>query len=58
MVEVGGRGGRSLERYSDEDNGGRGRAEEEEPFSERASSEAPELREEERRSTGSVKMIS
>ena len=56
VVEVG-RGGRSLERYSDDDDGGRGRgrAEEEEPFSERASSEAAELRDEERRSTGPVR---
>ena len=39
-------GGRSSERYSEEDNGGRGRGEE--PFSAKASSEAAELREEER----------
>ena len=60
-VEAGGRGGRGgrslLERYSDDDedgggSGGRGRAEEEKPFSERVSSEAAELREEERCSTG------
>ena len=58
VVEVGrgGRGGRSLlEKYSDDEDadggsGGRGRAEE--PFSKRASSEAAELREEERCSTG------
>ena len=55
VVEVGGRGGRSFERYSDEDEGGRGRAEEEEPFSERVSSEVAELREDERCSVGKQK---